>query len=83
MSSTELREIEIPLSHLSVRGLEGGPADGPPIVALHGWLDNAASFIPMASHFISSYRFIVAFGGQHNHCRRLPKTLHIKSNDVF
>ena len=54
MSSAELNEIEISLSQLTVRGLEGGPVGGAPIVALHGWLDNAASFIPLASNLISS-----------------------------
>ncbi|GIX32705.1 MAG: alpha/beta hydrolase [Lysobacterales bacterium] len=41
--------IELPLaSGLTLRGLAFGPADAPPIVALHGWLDNAMSFAPLA-----------------------------------
>lgn len=34
-----------------------GPVDGEPILALHGWLDNGASFDEMAKHF-GDYRLV-------------------------
>lgn len=37
--------------------LELGTASGLPIVAIHGWLDNAASFEPLAEH-LSLYRWV-------------------------
>jgi len=42
------REIIVELEHHRLTGLEWGPADGLPVLALHGWLDNAASFTGLA-----------------------------------
>ncbi|MBB6600482.1 alpha/beta hydrolase [Luteimonas sp. MC1825] len=44
----EAFELDVPLG--KVRGLRAGTPGAPPVLALHGWLDNAASFIPLAPH---------------------------------
>ncbi|MBO9495445.1 alpha/beta fold hydrolase [Thalassotalea sp. G20_0] len=42
------RELSIQTPHLTFAALEWGDPEGVPVIALHGWLDNAASFTPMA-----------------------------------
>lgn len=37
-----------------IAGLRWGPSDGKVILALHGWLDNAHSFLPLAETFLAS-----------------------------
>ncbi len=50
LESDSLKEFSIQTRNLELSGIEWGEADCPAVLALHGWLDNAASFIPIASH---------------------------------
>lgn len=45
--STQEIGFDVPFGRIA--GLRGGTPGGPKVLALHGWLDNAASFLPLAS----------------------------------
>lgn len=45
-----MRGFELSLPMGTVRGLRAGSGGAPRVLALHGWLDNAASFVPLAPH---------------------------------
>ncbi|WP_176140838.1 alpha/beta fold hydrolase [Pseudoxanthomonas indica] len=44
-----MREFSAPIAMGELRGLRGGTPGAPRVIALHGWLDNAASFVPLAA----------------------------------
>ena len=45
-----IKTFKIQLPHLEIAAAEWGSAEGKPIIALHGWLDNMASFYPLITH---------------------------------
>lgn len=45
-----LEEIRLPAARGELAALRGGTPGGPRLLCLHGWLDNAASFVPLATH---------------------------------
>ena len=66
------RERRIALPHLSLAALEWGDASAPPLLALHGWLDNAASFATLAPLLMPHYRVIALELPGHGHSDHLP-----------
>ena len=45
----KLQEFSLQVAGSTVAGLRSGIAGAPRVLALHGWLDNAASFVPLAA----------------------------------
>ena len=44
-----LRDFAVDTAFGRLTGLRGGTSGAPRVLALHGWLDNAASFVPLAA----------------------------------
>lgn len=45
-----LRPVTVPTQVGALAALRGGDPHGPKVIALHGWLDNAASWLPLFAH---------------------------------
>jgi len=61
----------------TIRGLSWGKRNGEPLLALHGWLDNAYSFLPIAEAFLESplaerFQLIALDWAGHGHSDHRP-----------
>ncbi len=63
--------LELTVGALRVAALRSGQAGGHRVLALHGWLDNAASFLPLAAHLPGVDLVMVDLPG-HGHSDHLP-----------
>lgn len=64
-------EQTITLPHLTLRAQVWGDASAPPLLALHGWLDNAASFALLAPLLASTRRVVALELPGHGHSDHL------------
>ena len=55
----------------TLTGLRWGSASDLPVLALHGWLDNASSFAPLASH-LSGFQLLALDLPGHGHSQHRP-----------
>lgn len=62
----------IALPHLNLQAQVWGEHDAPPLLALHGWLDNAGSFAHLAPLLASRFRVIALELPGHGHSDHLP-----------
>ncbi len=67
--------IRLELDRITLTGLAWGDADAEPVLALHGWLDNAASFVPMANG-LADYRLVALDLPGHGSSGHRPKGYH-------
>lgn len=65
--------FELQLDGIRVAGLRAGNPDGLKVLALHGWLDNASSFLPLAAQLPTLDMVMVDLPG-HGYSDHLPLT---------
>ncbi|MDO4643568.1 MAG: alpha/beta hydrolase [Cardiobacteriaceae bacterium] len=66
------RDISIDLPHIRLAGLRWGEGEHI-VIALHGWLDNAASFAPIAPFLVDEHTSLIALElAGHGHSAHRP-----------
>ncbi|MCL7462927.1 alpha/beta hydrolase [Pseudomonas sp. NW5] len=69
--SVQLEEVRFGLPHIELAAHLYGPADGHPVIALHGWLDNAMSFSRLAPR-LEGLRIVALDLAGHGHSGHRP-----------
>lgn len=69
--SVAFEEVRLTLPHTEVAAHLYGPQDGRPVIALHGWLDNAASFSRLAPR-LPGLRIVALDLPGHGHSAHRP-----------
>jgi len=69
--SLVFEEVRLSLPHLEVAAHLYGPEDGKPVIALHGWLDNAATFSRLAPR-LEGLRIVALDLPGHGHSEHRP-----------
>lgn len=67
-----MNNAELTIPGLTIAYKEWGNPENPPIIALHGWLDNANSFDPLVEYLKDNYYFIAVDLPGHGHSSHLP-----------
>ncbi|KPZ09475.1 Hydrolase, alpha/beta fold family [Pseudomonas syringae pv. spinaceae] len=66
-----VEEVRLNLGHIELAAHLFGPEDGQPVIALHGWLDNANSFARLAPH-LDGLRIVALDLAGHGHSDHRP-----------
>ena len=70
--SPVVEEVRLSLQHIELAAHMSGPPDGLPVIALHGWLDNANSFARLAPKLPGLRIAALDFAG-HGHSDHRPR----------
>lgn len=71
-----MKTLNLTIPGFSIACTAWGNPDKPTILALHGWLDNANSFAPLASYLEHDFYFIAVDLPGHGHSSHLPEGCH-------
>ncbi|MFS0827734.1 alpha/beta fold hydrolase [Pseudomonas phoenicis] len=69
--SSPVEDVRLDLGHIELAAHLFGPADGLPVIALHGWLDNANSFARLAPK-LEGLRIVALDLAGHGHSAHRP-----------
>ncbi|MET0125137.1 MAG: alpha/beta hydrolase, partial [Pseudomonas caspiana] len=69
--SQSVEEVRLSLPHIELAAHLFGPEDGLPVIALHGWLDNANSFARLAPR-LHGLRIVALDLAGHGHSSHRP-----------
>jgi len=69
--SVPVEEVRLSLPHIELAAHLFGPEDGQPVIALHGWLDNANSFARLAPQ-LKGLRIVALDLAGHGHSDHRP-----------
>lgn len=80
----ELESFKIQTKYLNIAGLKNSEVTGEPLIALHGWLDNAASFVPISDYLDLKCPFYAMDLPGHGFSEHRPETssYHLVENIV-
>ncbi|WP_430392306.1 alpha/beta fold hydrolase [Dyella sp. 20L07] len=76
MSPVTSVQRDIALPHMRLRAQMWGATNAPPLLALHGWLDNAGSFARLAPLLARHWHLIALDLPGHGHSDHLPPGMH-------
>lgn len=79
---TNIAEINLNLPYASIAALSWGPEDGKRILALHGWLDNAASFIPLVN-YLKNFKVVAIDLPGHGLSSHIPAGMYFHFTDYI
>ncbi|WP_454782873.1 alpha/beta fold hydrolase [Legionella sp. WA2022007384] len=71
-----MNTLNLTIPGFSIACRTWGSPDKPTILALHGWLDNANSFAPLASYLANDFHFIAVDLPGHGYSSHLPEGCH-------
>uniref|UniRef100_UPI00358EF5B0 serine hydrolase-like protein 2 n=1 Tax=Myxine glutinosa TaxID=7769 RepID=UPI00358EF5B0 len=77
------REMLLPVPGGHLAGKMWGPQDGPPVLCLHGWSDNSASFDTIIPHLPPEFHYVALDLPGHGHSSHRPPGVMMHFSDYL